>query len=854
MGDDERSIPSPPKFNAPSTNTNDAHNGITNNDTLVNNALDAGKQRAAAPPPPKFNAPSPPPQFSRPAIDPAKAAVLAAAKAAQHATPAQRERMVMEAAAQALAHRTANNNTTNQSETNTTTAPPPLPSAPLGPYHPPSWATTPPTIPFTIEIMKQGTIISTLNLQQMCIDANKGYLTLGRAPTNDILLDHPSSSRLHAVIEFRSLSSTSSTKNKEEQPVVEEDLSLGSGIFLFDPGSTHGCYVNKARIAAGQHLPLHVGDMLRFGESSRIMILCGPAELMVEEGPSREQRKQAAALEALKRRKEKDAAAAKTAMAKAIAAGGGGDGGVSWGFGEDAQGDSDNEKDEIDWREHASNKGLTDKQQKIVDKIRKREARIMHLQKESEKIQLKQRSMEEMSVGQANTIARNEEEVEKAMVEIEELEDQLVASIEDSISGKKKSSGGGSGGGGAGGGLKKNLKGGGGKKRRRGGSDDDSDGGDSGEDSFYDRTGKATGGGGGGGGRRAKIAGGGGGGKTGKEDVVEDAASLYGALETLKIEKTRVEALLQAENAKNTTSDASLTTTPAAAAAASHTAPIAPVAAVDSLDDFMAAVESTIESDRAASLRKELAEIESRIATTSRLLKIADPDEYYKPGSKVAELAIQRAQKALSIEKKRKEAEERQKKEILAAKMAAEAAFIEEKEEDDDEEERVKMKVSEPQVDNVHQLAVEQRGEDQEKATFGLQLQKNKDITTAATKTTTAKGGEGGGDGAGQSAYEKRRAGIAASLQALKQPSTQPQNNVTQETDAATASVLADLAVLQKANRGTTTVEDLAEEEGQQGVNGGGTREMGKEEDVTWMPPKDQKGDGRTALNYKFGY
>ena len=153
----------------------------------------------------------------------------------------------------------------------------------------------------------------------------------------------------------------------------------------------------------------------------------------------------------------------------------------------------------------------------------------------------------------------------------------------------------------------------------------------------------------------------------------------------------------------------------------------------------------------------------------------------------------------------------------------------------------------------MHQLAVEQREEDQEKATFGLQLQRKKDITTATTKTT-AKNGEGGGDGAGQSAYEKRRAGIAASLQALKQPSTQPQNNVTQETDAATASVLADLAVLQKANRGTTTVEDLAEDEGQQGVNGGGTREMGKQEDVTWMPPEDQKGDGRTALNDKFGY
>ena len=40
-----------------------------------------------------------------------------------------------------------------------------------------------------------------------------------------------------------------------------------------------------------------VGDVMRFGESSRLYVLGGPAELMPEEGPSREQRQQAAALE-----------------------------------------------------------------------------------------------------------------------------------------------------------------------------------------------------------------------------------------------------------------------------------------------------------------------------------------------------------------------------------------------------------------------------------------------------------------------------------------------------------------------------------------------------------------------------
>jgi len=860
------SIPAPPKFNASLTDNDNVPSIPTANDTPGTSAVNSDKQRTSAPPPPKFSAPPPPAlqHHSRPATDPAKAAVLAAAKAAQHATPAQRERMVMEAAAQALAQRTAtaenndNTETENNATTTTTTAPA---AAPLGPYQPPFWASHPPTMPFSIEIMKQGTIISTVNLQQLCIDASKGYLTLGRAPTNDILLDHPSSSRLHAVLEFRS------SEQKDGEQSSTSDL---NSLFLFDPGSTHGCYVNKARIAAGQRIPLHVGDMLRFGESSRITILCGPAELMVEEGPSREQRKQAAALEALSRRKEKDAAAAKLAMANAIAAGGGG---VNWGFAEDARGDSDEENGdgrvgskEVDWREHASNKGLTEKQQKFADKIRKREARIMNLQKESEKIQSKQRSMEEMSVGQASTLARNEEEVEKAMIEIEELEDQLVASIEDSLSGKNKS---------AGDGGKKISKGEGKKRRRRGGrggSDEESEyqGDNSDEDSFYDRTRKRAAGG-----RKTRTgktrsASGGGGGGGGGGEVFEDAASLYGALEALKEEKLRIEALVAAETAQNVMFIASeqqkhfldatgVTAHPPITSAASGGGNQG-TAAVDSLDDFMAGVESTIESDRAASLRKELTQIESKIKTTTHLLKIADPDNFYKPGSKAAELAVQRAQKAVRIEQERKKAEQRQKQETLAAKVAKETIFVEE-EEDDDDDDKEKIEIGglerEKQQTNIHQVAGEVEG--QGVPAFGLQLQTKKATRdtprspVAATNASMAVSGDIaiGGE---RSAYEKRRAGIAASLQALKSSAAQSQIEAAQETDEATAKVLADLAVLQQAKRGSVSAASEAAEGEKEGKKDLGSAEVGKGDDATWLPPDNQKGDGRTSLNDKFGY
>ena len=525
IGDDppSRSIPAPPKFNSDHIEQNNAAVPTSSNESPNYTSSNAAQQRITALPPPKFTAPSISSSRQAHAQDPAKAAALAAAKAAQHATPAQRERLVMEAAAQAIAQRTAAIADAEQDPSTHPQSAPMPPKAPSGPYEPPSWASIPASIPLTMEVMKQGTIISTLDLRQLSLDSGKAYLTLGRAPDNDILLDHPSSSRLHAILEFNGES---------------------GGIFLYDPGSTHGCYVNKARIAAGEHVALRVGDMLRFGESSRTHILCGPVELMAQEGPSREERRQAAAMNALQRRKEKDAAAAEAAMARAIAGGGidsSGGGGVSWGFGEDAMDDEDQIKnlDEIDWRAYSANRGLSEKQQKIADKIRKRELRIVHLQKESEKIQAKQRSMEELSVGQANTLARNEEDIEKAMVEMDELEDQLMDSIRNSL-GQKKSKKGTAGG----------ATGMAGRKRRRGttgrGSDDDQDvGGTSDDDSFYDRTGKSTGG------KNRGVRRRGGAGNGGRAEVeVEDAGSLYGKLETLKEERTNVEEKLKIEMAK----------------------------------------------------------------------------------------------------------------------------------------------------------------------------------------------------------------------------------------------------------------------------------------------------------------
>ena len=57
----------------------------------------------------------------------------------------------------------------------------------------------------------------------------------GRAAVADVVLEHPSSSRLHAVIQFKA----------------------GTGeAFLYDAASAHGTFLNKRRLKPRQHEPL----------------------------------------------------------------------------------------------------------------------------------------------------------------------------------------------------------------------------------------------------------------------------------------------------------------------------------------------------------------------------------------------------------------------------------------------------------------------------------------------------------------------------------------------------------------------------------------------------------------------
>uniref|UniRef100_A0A1I7X8V4 FHA domain-containing protein n=1 Tax=Heterorhabditis bacteriophora TaxID=37862 RepID=A0A1I7X8V4_HETBA len=89
---------------------------------------------------------------------------------------------------------------------------------------------------------------------------NDSFMVIGRLPNCDVVLDHPSISRYHCVLQYG------------------EDLidRSGKGWHLFDMGSTHGSRANKKKLPAKQYVRARVGFVLQFGGSSRLISIVGP--------------------------------------------------------------------------------------------------------------------------------------------------------------------------------------------------------------------------------------------------------------------------------------------------------------------------------------------------------------------------------------------------------------------------------------------------------------------------------------------------------------------------------------------------------------------------------------------------
>jgi smad nuclear-interacting protein 1 len=96
---------------------------------------------------------------------------------------------------------------------------------------------------------------------------SKSYFLLGKdRHIVEICLDHPSCSRQHSVIQFRTVE------------VKDDDGPIGSKLkinkpYIMDLGSTNGTHLNGSKIDPMRYIELLEKDVLKFGNSSREYVL-----------------------------------------------------------------------------------------------------------------------------------------------------------------------------------------------------------------------------------------------------------------------------------------------------------------------------------------------------------------------------------------------------------------------------------------------------------------------------------------------------------------------------------------------------------------------------------------------------
>ncbi|XP_050509875.1 kanadaptin [Diabrotica virgifera virgifera] len=124
------------------------------------------------------------------------------------------------------------------------------------PYKEPVWSGLPSSNgkDYSFDVLKNGVIIETVNLME------KPFWVFGRFVNCDIIMQHPTISRYHAVLQYRREGS-------------ETDV---PGFYIYDLGSTHGTFLNKNRLKPKIFVRIQVGHMLKFGNSTRSFILEGP--------------------------------------------------------------------------------------------------------------------------------------------------------------------------------------------------------------------------------------------------------------------------------------------------------------------------------------------------------------------------------------------------------------------------------------------------------------------------------------------------------------------------------------------------------------------------------------------------
>ncbi|KAI3665792.1 hypothetical protein L6452_44426 [Arctium lappa] len=293
------------------------------------------------------------------------------------------------------------------------------------PYTIPPWS-EPPCHNYFLEVLKDGSIIDQLDVHE------KGAYMFGRVDLCDFILEHPTISRFHAVLQF----------NKS------------GDAFLYDLSSTHGTFINKNQVKKKVYVELHVGDVLRFGHSSRLYIFQGPPDLM----PAEKDLKSIRSLKMRDERRDMEASLLRAKREAALVDG------ISWGMDEDAVEENEDDLEEITWQTFKGQ--LTEKQEKTREKVLKRLEKIANMKKEIDAIRAKDISQGGLTQGQQTQIARNEQRMAQVAEELENLEETLNESIRESLGARVGRVHG----------------------KKKGATEDDEDAYMSDEDEFYDRT------------------------------------------------------------------------------------------------------------------------------------------------------------------------------------------------------------------------------------------------------------------------------------------------------------------------------------------------------------------------------
>lgn len=279
-------------------------------------------------------------------------------------------------------------------------------------YTPPDWSSTP-IVEYALDVIKDAEEIDRIQL-------DKEFVVLGRSEGCDIQVAHPSVSRFHCVLQH----------------------SNDGKLHLYDLGSTQFTYLNKQPVEPKKYHELYTGDILNFGQSTRIYVVDGPTnhvrfeevKLFDAQGKLKtEISKEYRYKERLRNVLESKDPSAQSDLMNSLRD-------VSWGFGDDAQEkqlkpeDMFLYEDKLDIDKIRDRLDLDKLQLSIIDKLDTMDRKIKNLTGEAENIKMKEDLQDEgLTQKQISRISAIESKLQEIYNEKDVLSDKLRETFFDKI-------------------------------------------------------------------------------------------------------------------------------------------------------------------------------------------------------------------------------------------------------------------------------------------------------------------------------------------------------------------------------------------------------------------------------------